>query len=249
MGAERVRTRALAGGFALAALLIVWIGNGTDLDLRLADVFFDRASATFPWRHAWLTEVFAHVALKRALIALGLCFVLAAIADLVWPRALGAPGARRALRRAQLRVVALSALLVPAAITLTKHMSASHCPWDLARYGGAEPYVRLLDALPQGMAAGGCMPAGHAATALWLVSLAVFFLPARPRAAFAAALVLLAGGFTVGWMQQMRGAHFLTHTLWSMWIACAIVCLLARRLLPHRLAAHSAAFAAAPVPG
>jgi membrane-associated PAP2 superfamily phosphatase len=27
-------------------------------------------------------------------------------------------------------------------------------------------------------------------------------------------------------MQQMRGAHFLTHTLWSAWIACAIVLLL-----------------------
>ncbi|UUZ57577.1 hypothetical protein LP419_13670 [Massilia sp. H-1] len=27
----------------------------------------------------------------------------------------------------------------------------------------------------------------------------------------------------IGWIQQLRGAHFLTHTLWSMWIACALV--------------------------
>jgi len=34
----------------------------------------------------------------------------------------------------------------------------------------------------------------------------------------------------VGWMQQLRGAHFLTHTLWSIWIAVLIVYLLYRIL-------------------
>ena len=205
------------GGLLLAALAILWIGAATDLDLILADAAFDHATMSFPWRHAWLTEVFAHVALKRALIVLGSGFIVMAAWDLLSARAW------TALRRFQMRVVALSAILVPAAITLTKHLSVSHCPWDLVRYGGVEPYVRLLEAMPRGVIAGGCMPAGHAATALWMVSLAVFFLPARPRAAIAAALVLLAAGFGVGWMQQLRGAHFLTHTLWSMWIACAIV--------------------------
>jgi membrane-associated PAP2 superfamily phosphatase len=28
---------------------------------------------------------------------------------------------------------------------------------------------------------------------------------------------------TVGYLQQLRGAHFMTHTLWSIWIACTIV--------------------------
>ena len=32
-------------------------------------------------------------------------------------------------------------------------------------------------------------------------------------------------GLGVGWVQQLRGAHFLTHTLWSGWIACALVLL------------------------
>ena len=201
----------------LAALAILWIGSYTNLDLALADAAFDRATMAFPWRHAWLTEVFAHVALKRALIGLGAGFILMAAWDLVSARAWSA------LRRLQMRLVALSAILVPTAITLLKHLSVSHCPWDLERYGGVQPYVRLLEAMPHGAVAGGCMPAGHAATALWLVSLAVFFLPAKPRHAAAAALVLLGLGFGVGWMQQLRGAHFLTHTLWSMWIACAIV--------------------------
>jgi len=37
-------------------------------------------------------------------------------------------------------------------------------------------------------------------------------------------------GAALGWIQQMRGAHFLTHTLWSMWIAGSfIVTLLSMR--------------------
>jgi membrane-associated PAP2 superfamily phosphatase len=129
----------------------------------------------------------------------------------------------KSLRKLQIRVVALSAILVPAAISILKQASSSHCPWDLDRYGGSEPYVRLLEATPFGISSGNCMPAGHASSALWLISLAVFFYPQRPRAAAATAGLMLWVGFSVGWMQQLRGAHFLTHTLWSMWIACAII--------------------------
>ena len=202
---------------ALVAPLILWLGAATDIDLLLADAAYDRALGDFPWRHAWLAEVFSHVLLKRALVGLGALFIGAVLWDL----------ARRqrwsALRRYQMRVVALSALLVPAAIAGLKRLSSSHCPWDIDRYGGAEPYVRLLQALPSGIEPGHCMPAGHASSALWLVSLSVFFLPARPKAAALAGAALLSGALAVGWLQQLRGAHFLTHTLWSAWIACVLV--------------------------
>lgn len=202
---------------ALVALLILWLGAATDVDRLLADAAYDRGQGDFPWRHAWLAEVFSHVLLKRALVGLGVLFIGAAL----WDMARRQPWS--ALRRYQMRVVALSALLVPATIAGLKRLSSSHCPWDIDRYGGAEPYVRLLQALPSGIAPGHCMPAGHASSALWLVSLSVFLLPARPRAAALAAAALLSGGLAVGWLQQLRGAHFLTHTLWSAWIACVLV--------------------------
>ena len=69
-------------------------------------------------------------------------------------------------------------------------------------------------------------------SALWLVALAVFWLPHRPRMAAAVGGVMLAFGMAVGWMQQLRGAHFLTHTLWSMWIAVFTVDVLYRTLKP-----------------
>jgi len=202
----------------VSALLILWIGNNTDIDLALADAMFDRARNVFPWQHAWLAERFNHEILKTVLQVLGFTVVGVASWDCFKPFR-----SWTVARRTGMRVLALSALLVPAAISLLKRFSDSHCPWDLQRYGGNEPYVRLLEMMPAGIPSGHCLPAGHASSALWLLAVVVFWLPARPRMAAAVGAAMLAFGFAVGWMQQLRGAHFLTHTLWSVWIAVAIV--------------------------
>jgi len=211
----------LAALLALAAPVIATLGQFSDIDLRLADWLYDASARTFPWRDAWLADTFNHVILKGLFTIAALAFIGAAALDLVKP----SPG-RSLLDRLRLRVVAMSAILVPLTISLLKQASVSHCPWDLARYGGSEPYLRLFDALPAGVQAGHCMPAGHASSSLWLVALAVYWLPAPRRGPQRARLVTflaLAIGGASGWLQQMRGAHFLTHTLWSMWISCALV--------------------------
>lgn len=210
--------RRLAGLLAAAALAILGLGRYTDLDLVLADAVFDAQRRVFPWRDAWLTVTFNHVMLKQLLTVLAVGVVVYALVDAWRPRAaLGAPG------RLQLRIVALSAVLVPAVTSTLKHLSASHCPWDLLRYGGEQPYVRLFGAFPADALPGQCLPAGHASSALWLVALAVCWLPERPSRARAVALLAIGAGATVGYLQQLRGAHFMTHTLWSIWIACTIV--------------------------
>jgi membrane-associated PAP2 superfamily phosphatase len=221
----------------VTGLAILWIGRATNIDLILADAVYDTASGAFPWRHAWLTDTFSHVILKGLLTLAAAWFILGAARDLWRPRL-----ARSALDRLRLRVVALSAVLVPLVISMLKQASVAHCPWDLARYGGTEPYLRLFDALPLGVPAGHCLPAGHASTALWLVSLCVYWLPSRPGAARRVALLAMLLGGLVGWMQQLRGAHFLTHTLWSIWIACAVVLVIVAGLqwrpLRREAAAH-----------
>jgi membrane-associated PAP2 superfamily phosphatase len=220
--------RRLGAVLVLVAPLIGALGQWTDVDLVLADWLYSRATASFPWRDAWLTATFGHEILKGGLALLAVCFVALAIADALRPQA----PLERPLARLRLRVIACSAVLVPLATSLLKQASSAHCPWDLARYGGNEPYVRLFDALPAGVLPGHCMPAGHASSALWLVSLAVLWLPGPGRGAWRAACLALAPGLVLGWMQQMRGAHFLTHTLWSVWIACAIVLALVVVLQP-----------------
>jgi membrane-associated PAP2 superfamily phosphatase len=210
--------RRIAVALVVGALFILWIGRYSDIDLLLADTLFDTASNSFPWQHAWLTETFSHLILKWLLMLAALGFIGYAAIDAIWPLARFG-----ALDRLRIRIVALSAILVPAVISSLKQVSSSHCPWDLARYGGDQPYVRIFDTLPIGAIPGHCLPAGHASSALWLLSLAVYWLPAQARAARTAASVGITFGALLGFLQQLRGAHFLTHTLWSIWIACAIV--------------------------
>lgn len=215
--AQQEQWRQMCSGIVLTLMifpiLLVLVALLTDWDLRLADRAFDFTTNTFPLRHTWITEVFNHVILKSIFTLIAVVFVLLAIWDLISPRRWSW------IRRFQLRAVALSAIFIPATISLIKHQSESHCPWDLQRYGGTEPYVGLFESLPSGISAGQCMPAGHASSALWLISLSVFFLPYRVKPAVCTLVIFLALGFGVGWMQQLRGAHFLTHTLWSMWIS------------------------------
>ena len=203
---------------AASAALILWLGQATDIDLRLADVAFDRARGVFPLQHVWFAEQFNHVILKAVLSCLAGGAVVVALWDAWRPNPSWATS-----RRLGMRVLAMSAISVPVAISLLKRASTSHCPWDLERYGGSAPYIRLLEMMPAGIDAGHCLPGGHASSALWLIALSAFWWPEQPRKALAVGMSMMAFALGVGFVQQLRGAHFLTHTLWSAWVACAIV--------------------------
>lgn len=53
-------------------------------------------------------------------------------------------------------------------------------------------------------------------------------------------------GLFLGWVQQLRGAHFLTHTLWSAWVASLVIVCIARLL--HRSLRNNLTSARAPRP-
>ena len=176
-----------------------------------------------------------HGYVKNVLMWIGFLLMAGALLDLIRPFARLAPAPRAALR-----ISALAAFFEPLLISTLKRGSALHCPWGVDRYGGHNPFLRLLDVVPADWAAGHCFPAGHASSAMWLSALAAFWLPhapARARAVFAFGLL---AGFTLGWVQQMRGQHFLSHTLWTAWLSSAlIVALFALFARPLGLASSS----------
>jgi len=209
-----------------SALVLILIGRFTELDLMLADHYYDAATAEFPGREDWFLEFVMHRLAKALMIALGMVSPLALLADRVSGYTLLSDDRRRAMW-----VVALSSVVIPVSISVSKYFSIHHCPWDLSRYGGFAPYLRIFDALPAGVSAGRCLPAGHASSALWLASACAFWLPARPMRGLQVFAAGLLPGLALGWAQQVRGAHFLTHTLWSLWIAALAILLLTRLVL------------------
>lgn len=214
------RLRFVGATFALmiAALLIVVISRFTNIDLIVADYYYSPALHLFVWKNSWFAKQLMHGYVKEIIITIACIGIGFVVIDAL--RHFKFVGAWVRLR---LRFVAAAAILIPFIITGLKQTSALHCPWDEARYGGVAPHLRLFDVTPINIEAGHCFPAGHASTGLWLAALCVFWLPHRPRVALMVFFAGLSVGFVLGWVQQMRGAHFLTHTLASIWIASAII--------------------------
>ena len=107
-------------------------------------------------------------------------------------------------------------MLCTCTIGLLKAHAAHACPWDMT-HQTATGFVWDFSAT-----AGHCFPGGHASTGFALVTgYFCYRLQDRHRAWFYlfAGLIL---GFTMGWAQMMRGAHFLSHNLWTGWICLAI---------------------------
>jgi len=209
---------ALATGLALL-LLLGW--EATGLDLAASRLFADAGG--FVWREHWVTARLVHDG-GRWLSAL---VVLALLAGLAWPAAPGRTGPRRPERAFWLFVVLLCLVLVPA----LKRYSHTSCPWDLAEFGGRVPYVPHWRAGLHDGGPGHCFPSGHAVSAFaFLPQYFLWRTHDRRRAGIWLVVVVLLG-FVFGAAQLARGAHFVSHTLWSGWL-CWTTGLLATRLAP-----------------
>jgi membrane-associated PAP2 superfamily phosphatase len=137
------------------------------------------------------------------------------------------PGPGRRERAFWWAVMAFSALAVPA----LKRASLSSCPWDLAAFGGVAAHVpHWLWGVADG-GPGRCFPSGHAVSAFALLGLAWLWRPHRPRLAQALGATVLLLGLVYALAQVARGAHFVSHGLWSAWL-CAALAVAASALAP-----------------
>ncbi|MCC7095995.1 MAG: hypothetical protein IT472_02280 [Thermomonas sp.] len=200
---------------AASGLVIASLFHGNHLDLLLADPFYDLDNRLWPYRNAWWAKTLVHSWLKNVLILAALIFLWTA-----WRH-------RRAADRLRWRLVACSIIAVPLTVTLWKRVTSMHCPWNIDRFDGAFPYFDLLSTSPIPLPGPGrCFPAGFVSTAGWLLAFALVRYPENPRFSRnigGGALVLC---LFFGLVQQMRGAHFMSHVLWTIWLSWAIVVLL-----------------------
>lgn len=190
----------------LALLFLAWEAVGGDR--WLADMAGNAAG--FPWRAHWLLTTVAH-GTGRALawmLALALCL------GVWWPM-----GPLRRLGRAQRVQLAGGVLLSTLLIALLKSTNPAACPWSLVAYGGlAEPVSHWAWwAQPVG-GRGGCFPAGHASAGFAFIGGYFVFRPVSPALARRWLVAAVAAGLVLGVAQQWRGAHFMSHTLWTGWL-------------------------------
>lgn len=218
----------VVGLVLLAALTVLW-------DMGPGDLLIMRWIGTpqgFPLRGAWLLQTVLHDAFRQVCTVL---WVLLAVWAL-WP-ARGPWGATRlfAIQRAErlwvLALVSLSLL----AVGFIKARSATSCPWDLSWFGGQARYVSHWSLALTDGGPGRCFPGGHASSGFGFVALCLpWLLPPNGSARASAPgwrwlAVIVGAGLLAGMVQTLRGAHYPSHTLWTL-VICGAVSVMGWRL-------------------
>ncbi len=209
----------------LLAPLIWLVFDRTSLDQSLIAPYYDAQSHRFPLRDDPFMQDVMHGGLKFVVVAVGVALLGGFLLTYIVPQ-------WRIHRR---RLLWLLAAMAGGSLSVSflKHGSALHCPWDLVDYGGYAPFAHLFEALPANIAPGKCFPGGHASGGFALMAFYFGLRDGHARHARRGLMLALLLGMTMGWAQMMRGAHFLSHNIWSAWVVWTFMALLYQVVPPE----------------
>ena len=189
-----------------AILFLVWDASG--LDLPMAQRF--GGPAGFPLQDNWFLTNILHDGARR----LAWCVALLLCLGVWFPVA----GLKRLAFNNRLQF-ALTTLLAVTVVSSLKVISTTSCPYALSDFGGVAHYTSHWAHLFQyDGGSGGCFPAGHASSGFAFLGGYFAFRGSDKALAkkwLAGAIMV---GLILGLAQQLRGAHFMSHTLWTAWI-------------------------------
>lgn len=191
----------------LFAVLSLYVLQHSNLDLWVADKWYALEGHQWAWRNGWLSYDLIHHHGKQGIVAFGLLLIYLIV--------LSYSNTGLRLWRKPIGYLLSTMALVPALIAIVKNLNTAACPWDLLRYGGTLPYLHTLDYKFGLVEAGHCFPAGHASGGFALLGIYFAGLLFVQRPGW-----LLLPGIVVGTIfalgQESRGAHFLSHDIWTL---------------------------------
>jgi len=205
----------LHGWLLVLGLTLLWDLSGADLTVMQAI----GGPHGFALRDQWLLSQVLHDALRQLLTGLYLLVWLWA----AWPSAHPhGPATLWRLPRPERLRLALLVTLSLLVINLLKQASQTSCPWDLQSFGGPAHYVSHWTLGQNDGGTGHCFPGGHASSGFAFLPLSLPWLlpPAGQQRAKAPGWwwlgAALLTGLLAGSVQTLRGAHYPSHTLWTL---------------------------------
>lgn len=118
----------LYGTLAALACVLAWDAGG--MDRAFAHAF--GTAHGFPLRDQWFFVQVLHEGARR----LGWLLVMLLTLSVWWPR-----GVLRRIDATERLQMAVSVLIALAMVSITKNLSTTSCPWDLAEFGGVARYA------------------------------------------------------------------------------------------------------------
>jgi membrane-associated PAP2 superfamily phosphatase len=118
-------------------------------------------------------------------------------------------------------------VVIPITAWFLKKITGVLYPCYVDRYGGTEPYRTLLESIPRvaGRVRGRGFPAAHCSGAFALMAL--YFVLPGPARWLGLGLGFVAG-WTVGIYQMLKGVHYLSHTIVTMFLAWMVILIVSR---------------------
>lgn len=209
----------------VCAAFLLWIYPKTNLDFDLIKPYFDVENKFFSLKNDLFLTQFMHLGLRYFVISIALLTLLLAVFSNELKFS--------SLVRRQLSWSFAGMMLSTLAVSILKSQSMHACPWDLTQFGGTFPFYPLLANLPKGQLAGHCWPGGHASGGFALMAFFFAFRRTHPIFAYVSLVISLMLGFVMGWAQMIRGAHFLSHSLWSAWVVWLVLLILSACYIPN----------------
>lgn len=178
-------------------------------------VFFDPVAVQWRAADAWWANELVHSGGRWFIRA------IAIMAIATWE--MGWLNPRYAKWKRPAGYLALAIILSTSLVGLLKAVTNVDCPMDLQGFGGDRPYAGLLDDRLDALPRARCFPSAHASSGYALLALYFVWYERSRRRAVAGALLGMSVGLLFGIAQQARGAHFLSHDVWSaclVWLTC-----------------------------
>lgn len=197
----------------LVATLLVQI---MDLDLEMALWLYRLEGAHWVLQDHWMTSRILHKDGKHFSLLLAIFLFITLCVSFI--------NSKIQPYRLPMAYVLFTAIFSAVMVNILKSSLAVSCPWDFDNLGGSLPYSPLWQQLWLRNGSG-CFPAGHASSGYaWIGLYFIGFFYQSPWR-WVGLGVPLVMGILFGVAQQLRGAHFITHDLWTLGICwfCAFL--------------------------
>ena len=184
------------------------------IDVIFSSYFFDFKASEWPLRNNWLIKTVFHDWGQKLSIFMGVAiFIIFAFSCFL-----------KNLKKYSkpLLFLFVSSVSGPIIIAILKNSTHIYCPWSLRIFGGDKPYIKLFDAVDSSLSIGHCFPGGHSGGGFAFISLYYFFMLVNPKYRFYGLGAGVFIGSFFGLTQEVRGAHFLSHDIFSLFICWSL---------------------------
>lgn len=213
----------------IMAAIIAVISEYSAFDLWLGSHFYDPATGSWPYKSLFITSSVLHTGGRNVVVLCAIFNILAIIASF-FNNAL-------APYRKHLVFMIVAAAVGPSIISYLKGATHIYIPWELIHFGGDKPYIRIFDPVPPGAEVGLGFPGGHSSAGFAYIStyFALAAMGIRHRYfkyRYYGIIIPVLLGMLFSITQQIRGAHFLSHDLFSFAICWSAAFLLSLVFYP-----------------